>query len=163
MKFDRNKILPFKEFFKLKRSIVYTFSTISNLIFFVNFFMLSSMISTTYFLIPLVGIISVVLFSIIFILSIFRLERSQDVVLLVEWISSVLMLIISCSPLMIYVFLNGNWEALSSVEYFLLYLTWSNITIPLVIFSLLVGLYGLLIMDLYRESYIYYNFVNYKR
>lgn len=158
-----NKIVTFDEFYRLRRSIHLSLLASMLLILSANSCVLCSMTPSLIQLIPIGGVIACIMFCVLYVMINKRMLHTRDGFLLVEWISACLMLLLSCIPFALYLYLNGNWSALSSLECFLMYYSWGNVALPLSLIFLVLYLYVLLMTLLYKGSIVYYDCVKYKQ
>lgn len=163
MKSKRNEIVVFEEFFRLKSSVIHTLILFISLLLLCNIFILTSMSMGWLSSIPLGGILSCLLFTGSLNQSVTRLIKEQDEILFVELICTSFLLLLGCTPLILYIFLNGNWNALKSWDYFTLFFSTRNMILPSIILVFTVSLYWLLIVHLCKQSRIYYNCIKHKQ
>lgn len=163
MKIKTDKIFVFEEFFRLKDSVMHTLILFISLLLLFDIFILSSMNFGWLSLIPIGGILSCVLFVGLLIHSATKLVKEQDEILFIELIRSSLLLLLGSTPTILYIFLNGNWNALESWDYITLYFTTRNLILPSIVLTFTVSIYWMLIVHLCNGSEIYYNCIKYKR
>lgn len=163
MKRKRDKIVVFEEFFRLKDSVMHILILFISLFLLFDIFILSSMNLGWLSLIPIGGILSCILFVGLLIQSVTRLVKEQDDILFIELICTSLLLLLGSTLAILYIFLNGNWKALESWDYFTLYFTTRNLILPSIVLVFTVSLYWMLIVHLCNGSEIYYNCIKYKR
>lgn len=163
MKSKRDKIVVFEEFFRLKDSVMHALILFICLLLLFDVFILLSMSLGWLSLIPIGGILSCLFFVGLLIHSVTRLVKKQDEILFIELIFSSLLLLLGSTPTILYIFLNGNWNALESWDYFTVYFTTRNLILPLIVLVFSVYLYWMLIVHLCDGSELYYNCIKYKQ
>lgn len=163
MKIETDKIFVFEEFFRLKSSVKCTLVLFVCLLLLCNTSIMASMCFAWQLFIPFGGMVSCLFFIYTLNLFVKRLVKEQDDILFVELICSFLLLLLASSPIILYIFLNGHWDAVTSWDYFSLYFTARNLILPLMVLAFTIYLYWMLIVHLCNGSEIYYNCIKHKQ
>lgn len=84
--------------------------------------------------------------------------NDRDQIVVIKWISSFICLLIGLLPIMLFVYLNLDWQLFDSYGRMAIdiYLSFDNIILPLALMLLVSLIYWTLTIQLYKKSYTTY-------
>lgn len=90
---------------------------------------------------------------------------SREPIVIIKWISSYLCLVIELLPSMLFLYLNLDWKLLAIYGRIAISAHWSfsNILLPIIFIFLISIIYWILIIQLYKSSYIIHLITNKKK
>lgn len=96
--------------------------------------------------------------------AISHFEYKRKPMTMIKWIVSFVCLLIGLIPIVLYVYLNLDWQllALYGKNIFYLYMSFENVVLPVVILLFVCLVYWILTIQLYKKSYITFLCINKK-
>lgn len=88
----------------------------------------------------------------------------RDQIVIVKWLASYMCLFVGVIPIMLFVYLNLNWQLFATYGRmtFDIYLSFENIVLPIALALLVSLIYWTLTIQLYKKSYTTYLCINKK-